>query len=96
MTMLLRLNGHSLSFNKKLQFLGHILRLHDAEPSKIYALYEPPHGNRPRGGQRKLYSKQVKEWIDPTGNFTESDILRTAHDRVNWKRLVVDCATAKR
>ena len=81
---------------RQLQFLGHILRMDDLEPSKIYAMYEPPHGKRPQGSQRKLYAQQAKVWIDPTGNFSESDILRTAQDRINWKRLVVDCFAAER
>ena len=81
---------------RQLQFLGHILRMDDLEPSKIYAMYEPPHGKRPQGSQRKLYAQQAKVWIDPTGNFSESDILRTAQDRINWKRLVVDCSAVER
>ena len=36
---------------RQLKFLGHILRMEKNELIKIYALYIPPHGKRPRGGQ---------------------------------------------
>ncbi len=66
------------------------------EPANIYALYEPPRGERPPGRQRKSFSSQALEWIDPNNNFSENDITRTAQDRAGWKRLAVACATADR
>jgi hypothetical protein len=82
--------------SRQLKFLGHILRMDKEEPANTYALYEPPHGKRPPGRQRRSFSRQVQEWIDPNNNFSEDDITRTAQDRAGWRRLAVACATADR
>lgn len=41
--------------SRQLRFLGHILRLPDEEPARLYALYTPPHGRRQAGRPRTLW-----------------------------------------
>ena len=48
---------------QQLKFLGHIIRLHDDEPVKEYALYVPLHGKRKLGRPRKLYLKYVQDLL---------------------------------
>ncbi len=52
---------------QQLKFLGHVLRLHDDEPVKEYALYVPPHGKRKPGRPRTLYLKYVQDLLDSDG-----------------------------
>jgi len=59
---------------RQLKFLGHILRMDKEEPVNIYALYVPPHGKRPQGGQKMLFVKSILRSIDPTGVLTEQDL----------------------
>ena len=54
----------------QLKFLGHILHMRNNEPANIYALYLPPHGKRPRGGQMMSFVKSILKKIDPTDVLT--------------------------
>ena len=81
---------------RQLKFLGHILRMDNKEPANIYALYLPPHGKRPQGGQRLSLVKAILKSIDPTGVLTAQDVIRAAQNRDGWRRLAVACSAAER
>ena len=80
----------------QLKFLGHILHMRNNEPVNIYALYLPPHGKRPRGGQIMSFVKSILKKIDPTDVLTAQDITRDAQSKDGWRRLVVTCSAAER
>ncbi len=48
---------------RQLKFLGHILRMPDDEPVKLYALYTPPHGKRRPGRQRTSFLTYVQQLL---------------------------------
>ena len=76
---------------RQLKFLGHILRMKNNEPVNIYALFLPPHGKRPLGGQRMSFVKSILKKINPTGVLTAQDIIRDAQSKDGWRRLAVTC-----
>ena len=76
---------------RQLKFLGHILRMENNEPVNIYALFLPPHGKRPLGGQRMSFVKSILKKINPTGVLTAQDIIRDAQSKDGWRRLAVTC-----
>ena len=49
--------------SRHLRFLGHILRLPDEEPARLYALYTPPHGRRKAGRPRTLYLTYIQRLL---------------------------------
>ena len=55
---------------RQLKFLGHILRMDKNELIYIYALYLPPHGKRPPGGQTMSFVNSTIKSIDPSGVLT--------------------------
>jgi hypothetical protein len=44
---------------RQLRYLGHALRMEDSEPAKKFALYEPTHGKRKRGGQSLSFHQYI-------------------------------------
>jgi ribosomal 50S subunit-associated protein YjgA (DUF615 family) len=44
---------------RQLRYLGHVLRLDDSEPAKIFALYDPTHSHRKRGQPRLRFTEYV-------------------------------------
>jgi hypothetical protein len=51
------LNG--IPRERQLRYLGHVLRLDESEPAKIFALYDPTHGHRKRGRPKLGFSWPV-------------------------------------
>jgi hypothetical protein len=48
---------------RQLGWLGHELRRDAAEPSRVFALYEPEHGRRKRGPKPTSYRQQISKAI---------------------------------
>ena len=80
---------------RQLKFLGHILRMDKNELINIYALYIPPHGKRPPGGQMMSFVNSILKSIDPSGTLTAQDITRAAQDKDGWRKLAVACSAAE-
>ena len=82
--------------SRQLRFLGHILRMPDEEPSRIYALYTPPHGKRRPGRQRTSYLSYIQRLLGDAEGMLQSDkIVTLAMDRGVWRSLVVACSAAE-
>ena len=81
--------------SRPLRFLGHVLRMPDDEPCKMYALYTPSHGKRKPGRQRTLYLKYIQCLLGDTNNIPEK-LSELAQDRCGWRKLVtvVVCSAA--
>ena len=82
----------------QLRWVGHAMRLKNDEPAKIFALYEPAH--KGKVGRPKLsYKRQIADLVlskeTPTGLITTT-IENLAQNRINWKKLVVDCVKEKK
>ena len=67
------------------------LRMKNNEPVNIYALFLPPHGKRPLGGQRMSFVKSILKKINPTGVLTAQDIIQDAQSKDGLGRLAVTC-----
>ncbi|XP_019644939.1 PREDICTED: uncharacterized protein LOC109485715 [Branchiostoma belcheri] len=82
---------------RQLNFLGHILRMPEDEPVRLYALYVPSHGRRRRGRQPTSYFKYVQRLLgDEHNQLTEKQIANLASDKGQWRDLAVACAAADR
>ena len=80
---------------RQLKFLGHVLRMPDDEPAKVYALYTPPHGKRKPGRQRTLFLRYIQRLFgDHEGLLQPDQITALAQDRSNWRKFVVACSAA--
>ncbi|KAI8507856.1 hypothetical protein Bbelb_140960 [Branchiostoma belcheri] len=67
---------------RQLNFLGHILRMPEDEPVRLYALYVPSHGRRRRGRQPTSYFKYVQRLLgDEHNQLTEKQIANLASDK---------------
>ena len=73
---------------RQLTFLGHILRMPNDEPAKLYALYQPTHGRRRPGRQRMSYLTYTQSLL---GLLEPRQIEDLAQDRVSWRKLVAAC-----
>jgi len=81
---------------RQLRFLGHILRMPDEEPCKIYALYVPPHGKRRPGRQRTSYLSYTQKLLGDTENVLPQDAIASlAMNRGAWRKFVVACFAAE-
>ena len=57
---------------RQLKFLGHILRMPEEEPCRLYALYTPSHGRRKPGRQRTSYLSYIQNyWEIQTACYTQ-------------------------
>ncbi|XP_078663489.1 uncharacterized protein LOC144906780 [Branchiostoma floridae x Branchiostoma belcheri] len=82
---------------RQLNFLGHILRMPEDEPVRLYALYVPSHGRRRRGRHPTSYFKYVQRLLgDEHNQLTEKQIANLASDKGQWRDLAVACAAADR
>jgi hypothetical protein len=74
---------------RQLRYLGHVLRLDDNEPAKIFALYDPTHGHRKRGRPRLRFTEYVASLItDEPKGYTRDTIMQLAQNRNQWRRIV--------
>ena len=81
---------------RQLKFLGHILRMPDDEPAKLYALYTPPHGKKRPGRQRTSFLTYVQRLLGDCDGMLQPDQIATlAQDRSKWRKLVVTCSAAE-
>jgi len=86
----------NLARKRQLQFLGHILRMPEPEPSRRYALYIPSHGKRRPGRQKTTYLAYIQKMFGDTENMLDKDaIIETAMDRLRWRNFVVACLAAE-
>jgi len=81
---------------QQLKFLGHILRMPDDEPVKLYALYAPSHGRKRPGRQHTSYLTYIQHLFgDYDGMLSTEQLVTLAQDRSKWRKLVVDCSAAE-
>ena len=81
---------------QQLKFLGHILRMPDDEPVKMYAFYTPSHGRRRPGRQRTSYLTYIQRMFgDYEGMLRPDQLVTLAQDRSKWRKLVVDCSAVE-
>jgi hypothetical protein len=60
---------------RHLRYLGHVLRLDDSEPAKIFTLYDSTHGHRKRGRPRLRFTEYVSSLIiDEPEGYTRDKI----------------------
>ena len=82
---------------RQLKFLGHILRMEEAEPVNTYALYVPTHGKRKRGRPAMSYLAYIQQTMGDTfGTLSPKQLKELAQVREAWRTFVVDCSTAER
>ena len=75
---------------RQLRFLGHILRMHEEEPCRRYALYAPTHGRRRPGRQRTSYL-----FCNAENDLNRKVIASLDADRCAWRKFVVTCSAAE-
>ena len=80
---------------RQLEFIGHILRLPDDEPAKVYALYEPSIqlGQSKRGKPKETYTRYIANSLfdkSIANTITAVEIQSYAKDRDKWKKLVIN------
>jgi hypothetical protein len=79
---------------RQLRYLGHVLRLDDSEPAKIFALYDPAHGHRKRGRPKLRFTEYVASLItDEPEGYTRETITQLAQNRNQWRRIVAGAGT---
>ncbi len=83
--------------SRQLKFLGHILRMPDDEPVRLYALYTPQHGKKKPGWQSTSFLTYIQRLLgDSECMFQPDQITSLAQARKGWKKLVVACSAADR
>lgn len=73
---------------RQLKFIGHCLRMHQDEPSSIYALYTSEVGTNRRGAPRLNYLQQTSRHVCQEKNLSAREVAELAKDREKWKWIV--------
>ena len=78
---------------RKLTWIGHILRREREEPIRIYGLYEPDSelGKTKRGRPAESYAKYIAGQINKAVKLSSAEIEAAAQRRDQWKNLVIVC-----
>ena len=82
---------------RQLKFLGHILRMPEEEPCRLYALYTPSHGRRKPGRQRTSYLSYIQKLLGDTNSMLHPKaIADLAQNRSDWRKFAIACCAADR
>ena len=82
---------------RQLKFLGHILRMPEDEPCRLYALYTPTHGRRKPGRQRTSYLSYIQNLLGDSNNMLQpKGITNLAQNRSDWRKLAIACCADDR
>lgn len=79
---------------RRLRWVGHLLRLEKGEPARELAIFEPPHalGKFKRGAEPHSYKRQIAgQLTSAPEDMTASAMAASAADKINWKKLVAAC-----
>ena len=80
---------------RQLEFIGHILRLPEEEPARIYALYEPTSilGKTKRGAPSDSYHRYIAKSLFETQfakTIPVAELERYTKDKEKWKQLTIN------
>ena len=82
---------------RQLKFLGHILRMPEEEPCRLYALYTPSHGRRKPGRQRTSYLSYIQKLLGDTNSMLHPKaIADLAQNRSDWRKFAIACCAVDR
>ena len=82
---------------RQLKFLGHILRMPEEEPCRLFALYTPSHGRRKPGRQRTSFLSYIQKLLGDTNSMLHPKaIADLAQNRSDWRKFAIACCAADR
>ena len=77
---------------RQLEWLGRVLKRADDDPAKIFALYEPRHGQRGAGRPRTSFRQYIATQITSDAkDMTAKNIVELAKREKEWEKRVAAC-----
>ena len=73
---------------RQLGCLGHVMRLEDVEPDKIFALFRSEHGNQKRGRPACYYNKQIERMLGMSvETVTPAKVAELTAKKKEWSKM---------
>ncbi len=84
----------TIAVQRQLRWVGHAARSNEDEPLRRYVFYDPQHGARSRGGQRKQFHQEIMRRLpNDVPASSADDLRRLASSRPQWRTIVENCRT---